>query len=153
MSTYDWSGVADSAPSQQLPAGTYRVEVIAAESKMSNNKNPMWVLTLKALDFNTKLCQDNLMLPPNAGASISKAKLAVLGIRPEDLNKTEPGHLFGKRTWVTVKSEPYKDKDNNDRTALRVDIYAKGSKCGYWEEKPGQVNEPVAKAADDSPPW
>jgi len=139
MSTYDWSQTSDPLA---LQPGTYAVEITACEEKTSSNGNKMWVLTLKATDYNSKLCNDNFMLPPSNGANISKGKLLALGFAEADLNTLEPGHLLGKRTWVTVKSEPYKDRNGVDRTALRVDIAAVGAKCGFWAEKPGQITEP-----------
>lgn len=133
---YDWQGVSDPA---SLQPGTYAVEITQAEEKQSSNGNMMWVLTLRALAFNCKLCHDRMMLPPNAGANISKAKLSALGF--EDLNSVECGHLLGKRTWVTVSLTPASGQYS---AKLDVDIKAKGSQCGYWSEKPGTVMEPVA---------
>lgn len=145
MSTYDWSSVSDPL---SLQPGTYEVEITQSEEKTSEKGNKMWMLTLRALAFNCKLCHDNLMLPPNSGANISKAKLSALGFKDEELKTVEAGHLLGKRTWVTVKHEEY-----NGRKSLRVDIGAKGSKAGYWAEKPGSVTEAGAPSADADTPW
>jgi len=145
MSTYDWSSVSDPLA---LQPGTYAVEITASEEKTSGAGNKMWSVTMKALAFGCKLCHDNLMLPPNSGASISKAKLSALGFKDDDLKTVEAEHLLGKRTWVTVKHEEY-----NGRKSLRVDIAAKGSNAGYWKEAPGDVKSPDAPSGDADTPW
>lgn len=139
---FDWSATSDPF---SLQPGNYRVEITESKETTSKNGNAMWELTLRALDFNCKLCHDRLMLG-GGGVNITAAKLSALGF--EKGADVEAGHLLGKRCWVTVKETP---ASGEYKRRLDVDISVKGSKCGYWAEAPGTVVAPVAPVADDVP--
>lgn len=130
MSTFDMDAVADPLA---LQPGTYYVEITGSEEKQaSGSGNRYWNLTLRALDWNTKLCHCICMIDGD-GAKITKARLSALGLE----GKVEPGHLLGKRTWVTVKmGQP------NGQYAAKLEVDIKAGQCGFWKEKPGDVKMP-----------
>ena len=126
-----------------LQPGNYHVEITGSEEKVSKNGNRMWELTLRALDFNCKLCHDRMMID-GGGVNITKAKLSALGLD----GKVEPGHLLGKRVYVAVKETP---ADGQYARKLDVDISVKGTNAGYWKEKPAAVVEPVVTPDSEIP--
>jgi hypothetical protein len=136
MSTFDMDSVADPL---SLRPGTYAVEITGCEEKTSSSGKRYWNVTLRAIDFNTKLCHSVFMLEGD-GASITKARLSALGFT----GAVEPGHLFGKRTWATVKEKPA-----NGQYAKSLELDIKAGQCGFHKEKPGQIVE--ASKPDDVP--
>lgn len=142
---FPWSSTTDPLA---LQPGNYHVEITHSEdttSKTSGSK--MWNLTLKSLAFNCKLCHDRMMLE-GGGLNISAAKLSALGFAKDE--DVEAGHLLGKRFYVAVKEKP---ANGQYQRSLEVDISVKGTKCGYWAEKPGDVVEPTAPVDDGAPPF
>lgn len=143
MTKFPWSQTSDPLA---LQPGNYEFEIVKSEEKTSKQGNVMWELTLKSVAFGCKLCHDRIMLGGSPEAlNMSRGKLSAMGFK--ETEDVEVGLLHGRRGWVAVKETP---ATKEYPRKLDVDISVKGTKVGYWSEKPGDVVEPVVPF--DSPP-
>lgn len=144
---FPWSQTTDPLA---LQPGNYAFEITKSEEKTSKSGNVMWELTLLSTAYGCKLCHDRIMLGGSPEAlNMSRGKLSAMGFK--DTDDVEAGHLLGVRGWVAVKEVP---ADGQYARKLDVDISVKGTKVGYWTEKPGSLMEPsapIAPVADDTP--
>jgi len=130
--SYDLSGLNNAPDFVQRKDGIYYVQVDGAEGKRSQAGNDMIAIKLVSVDDNKLVCYDRIMLSGKEGAlSMSKAKLKALGY---DMSRgsLSPADLNGLRCYVAVKLGKPNDEG---KQYLEVDIRAKGSRCGYWDEE------------------
>jgi len=124
---------------QIYPAGQYLIEVSTAELKRTKEKGiPYFNLRLVAVEDegNPTVCFDMLMLG-GEGLNITNAKLDALGFSESDADLAAEDFI-GRRAWIAVKEEEWQGD-----TRTKVDIRAKGFKCGYRA-----ANDPPTRAAD-----
>lgn len=125
-----------------LAPGIYLAEITHAKEERSKTAGTlMWSVVWKAVDFNTKLCHDRMMME-GGGAKITAARLSVL---LPGRDEADVGDLIGLRAWLAVVQTEYQGAKK-----LEVDINAKGSRCGYFAEEPAGVKKPDP-AADATP--
>lgn len=127
--------------------GIYFCEVAGCEERESSKGDPYLSLRFKAPDFDGAFIGFDTIMLDGAGAPMGIAKLRSLGITPETHSEEiQPEHLIGKQCFAAWKFEEYQGRYN-----LKVDVYAKGSKAGFWprEETPEGLTNKDNYPSDD----
>lgn len=130
MPKIDWESFNDS-PNQfeSLSPGVYHVKVASCEERTSKAGNVYFSVRLSKVDGDKTVAFDTIMLS-GKGVPMGLAKLTALGFIPGDKEELLAAELLGRKAYVSVKEDEYEGK-----TRLVVDINARGSKCGYYDEE------------------
>ena len=137
--------------------GVHLVEVIDAEHRHGQSGDPLFGIKLEGTGLSgtkSTLCRDVIMLA-GKGLGIGVAKLKALGFfadgEPEDVQAHQ---LVGRRCWVRVDWQRYKDRNGENRKGLKPVGSFDPFDCGYYPEgePPEDVSDPLFPETEQPTP-
>ena len=136
-------------PGQDVPDGTYKVEVKGVEEKRSKYKpdgtgeQPMLRVTFKI--FGKDATFADYMMLGGKGRFTTYDKLVALGVHTKgSKEKIDPFRLIGQRAYAALVGEEYEGQKRP-----KINTRAEGSMGGLWPESAPPPDVAESKAADE----